>query len=252
MEQHDNENAEPIVHRTVESGNIKALINTIKPFKGALTDVQVWLNEWNSTIPLTGIPANSQVVPFVAKMDGHALTWIKKIIREREEEGNPPHTIQELKNLLFEKYNRPNYRFNSVMDMMAANQGSLSVEQYAEQVETAIDKASPNMEENLKVATFIRGLRPEIQARILMATQPETYIQAVTAAIAIENGLRFDKTKSASTHNVETDDTQALLAALVTKVTNLELKSKNEENNKNIPQTDTRICHYCKQPSHIV
>lgn len=61
--------------QAIRTNNLKAVLELIKPFSGKSVDIQNWLINWNTIIPLTGLNHEQQIPQFVSKLTGAAQSW---------------------------------------------------------------------------------------------------------------------------------------------------------------------------------
>lgn len=259
-EQENNPPALYMADQAVRTNNLKAVLELIKPFTGKSSEVQNWINNWNAVIPLTGLEGDQQIPQFVAKLAGAAQSWYQRLPRhqpvepdeDEEEEPDPvPWTIEALKEALLAKFKHPHAQFKTVIDMMSMEQGKRTVEEYADQLENAITLADPDMKEANKIATFIKGLNPDIKRKMVKQPPTESMTEAISNAISIEDGLKIAK-GPASINFMEQDNSATILAIMLDKMNKMEMEIKKNYGNEDKPrEKETRTCYYCKKPGHL-
>jgi Ty3 transposon capsid-like protein len=243
------------IDQAANTVNLKELLKLSKPFNGDSFELEGWIKTWKKIIPITCLSNESQIPQFISKMTGSAKNWFERLSASTEdnEEGEPWNINAYLK-ALETTFTCPHAQYKYMLDMMKMQQGTKIVAEYTDYLEDIISKAMPDMIEEKRVATFIRGLRPEIYHVINIQQAPKSLIEAISMTKAIEDGLSFKKT-TGSVHFAEQNTSNStVLAVLVDKISKLELENSKRNEDKKIPDRikEEKLCHYCKKPNHFI
>ena len=98
---------------------------------------------------------------------GYALYWLTSLVRERRIHGDPPVEYwNDLKSAL-RKRHIPSYYEREFMDkLQRLKQGSMSVEEYRQQMELLFLRVGLREEERTSIARFLSGLIIEVRDKV--------------------------------------------------------------------------------------
>jgi len=98
---------------------------------------------------------------------GYALYWWTSFVREQRIHGDPLIEYwNDLKSVL-RKRHIPSYYERELMDkLQRLRQGSMSVEEYRQQIEPFLLKARLREEERTSIARFLSGLNMEVRDKV--------------------------------------------------------------------------------------
>ncbi|KAL5141631.1 hypothetical protein HKD37_09G024942 [Glycine soja] len=97
----------------------------------------------------------------------YAFYWWTSLVRERRIDGDPPvEYLNELKSAL-RKRHIPSYYEIELMDkLQRLRQGSMSVEEYRQQMELLLLRVRLKEEERTSIARFLSGLNMEVRDKV--------------------------------------------------------------------------------------
>jgi len=98
------------------------------------------------------------------EFDGYALIWWEQLLRDREEDGEPPITTwEEMKHEMRIRFVPKHYRLDLFDKLQNLKQGSFSVEEYYKEMEKAMIRVNVYEDEEQTIARFMAGLHRNIQ-----------------------------------------------------------------------------------------
>ena len=101
------------------------------------------------------------------EFDGYALIWWEQLLRDLEEDGEPPITTwEEMKHEMRIRFVPKYYRRDLFDKLQNLKQGSFSGEEYCKEMEKTMIRANVYEDEEQTIACFMAGLHRNIQ-RIL-------------------------------------------------------------------------------------
>jgi len=126
------------------------------------------------------------------EFDGYALIWWEQLLRDREEDGEPPITTwEEMKHEMRICFVPKHYRRDLFDKLQNLKQGSFSVEEYYKEMEKAMIRANVYEDEEQTIARFMAGLHRNIQ-RIVEFQPYRHLIDLVHQASKAERQLQQD------------------------------------------------------------
>ncbi|KAL5193231.1 putative mitochondrial protein [Glycine soja] len=150
---------------------------------------------------------------------GYALYWWTSLIRERRIHGDPPVEYRnDLKSAL-RKRHIPSYYERELMDkLQRLRQGSMSVEEYRQQMELLLLRYGLREEERTIIARFLSGLNMEVKDKVELLSYSDLN-ELVQLCIRVEQQLkRKPSSKSYGFHSyLRKDQTQGILGATPSK-----------------------------------
>ncbi|KAL5134120.1 hypothetical protein HKD37_03G007353 [Glycine soja] len=138
---------------------------------------------------------------------GYALYWWTSLVRERRIHGDPPVEYwNDLKNAL-RKRHIPSYYERELMDkLQRLRQGSMSVEEYRQQMELLLLRAGLREEERTSIARFLSGLSIEVRDKVELLPYRDLD-ELVQLCIRVEQKLkRKSSSKSYGSHSYPRKD----------------------------------------------
>ncbi|KAH1242455.1 putative mitochondrial protein [Glycine max] len=150
---------------------------------------------------------------------GYALYWWTSLVREQMIHGNPPVEYwNDLKSAL-RKRHIPSYYERELMDkLQRLRQGSMSVEEYRQQMELLLLRAGLREEERTSIARFLSGLNMEVRDKVELLPYRDLD-ELVQLCIRVEQQLkRKPSSKSYGSHSYSRKDhAQGILGAAPSK-----------------------------------
>ena len=138
---------------------------------------------------------------------GYALYWWTSLVRERRIHGDPPVEYwNDLKSAL-RKRHIPSYYERELMDkLQRLRQGSMSVEEYRQQMELLLLRAGLREEERTSIARFLSGLNMEVRDKVELLPYRDLD-ELVQLCIRVEQQLkRKPSSKSYGSHSYPRKD----------------------------------------------
>ncbi len=114
----ENDNQNPAIPKLseIDQLNLTNLINQILTFSGSESeDIETWLENWDQTIPLTGMKSDQELICLRTKLREPASTWLRQL-PARNPDGNV-WTIEKIKKEMMEKYKTPNARLHATLKL---------------------------------------------------------------------------------------------------------------------------------------
>ena len=137
------------------------------------------------------------------EFDGYALIWWEQLLRDREEDGEPPITTwEEMKHEMRIRFVQKHYRLDLFDKLQNLKQGSFSVEEYCKEMEKAMIRANVYEDEEQIIACFVAGLHRNIQ-RIVEFQPYRHLIDLVHQASKAERQLQQDMESNRGTFNTK-------------------------------------------------
>ncbi|KAH1253600.1 Retrovirus-related Pol polyprotein from transposon gypsy [Glycine max] len=138
---------------------------------------------------------------------GYALYWWTSLVRERRIHGDPP--IEYWNNLksVLKKRHIPSYYERKLMDkLQRLRQGSMSIEEYRQQMELLLLRAGLREEERTSIARFLSGLNMEVRDKVELLPYRDLD-ELVQLCIRVEQQLkRKPSSKSYGSHSYPRKD----------------------------------------------
>ena len=137
------------------------------------------------------------------EFDGYALIWWEQLLRDREEDGEPPITTwEEMKHEMRIRFVPKHYRLDLFDKLQNLKQGSFSVEEYCKEMEKAMIRANVYEDEEQTIARFMAGLHRNIQ-RIVEFQPYRHLIDLVHQASKVERQLQQDMKSNRGTFSTK-------------------------------------------------
>jgi hypothetical protein len=194
-----------IVTNMAESFAIKSLLDQIKPFTGLNADASTWVEHWKDMMRLGQVADKYQLVYLAGKLQESALTWFKRLPAKQPDHSD--WNIATVLNLLVQQYASPNDALSALIRLRQIAQGTHSVDEYAYELEKAINKAEPTMSEKGKVAAFVTGLNKTLAQTLISTTTPTTLGSVIASARSIEDSSKVLSMPTSTTTNTTTSST---------------------------------------------
>ena len=129
----------------------------------------------------------------IAEFTNHAGDWYQHLKSERRrKEENPIETWEELKEAMRKRYVPKHYERNLKTKLQGLRQGTKSVAEYYQEMETMMERANVREEEEDTMSRFLGGLNREIAH--LVDRNPPPYLEDMYHyALKIEDQLKEEK-----------------------------------------------------------
>jgi hypothetical protein len=137
------------------------------------------------------------------EFDGYALIWWEQLLRDREEDGEPPITTwEEMKYEMRIRFVQKYYQLDLFDKLRNLKQGSFSVEEYYKEMEKAMIRSNVYEDEEQTIARFMAGLHRNIQ-RIVEFQPYRHLIDLVHQASKAEHQLQQDMKSNRGTFSTK-------------------------------------------------
>ena len=136
----------------------------------------------------------------IAESTNHVGDWYQHLKSERRrKEEDPIETWEELKEVMRKRYVPKHYERNFKTKLQGLRQGTKSVVEYYQEMETMMERANVREEKEDTMSRFLGGLNREIAH--LVDRNPSPYLEDMfDYALKIEDQLKEEKSIKKGTH----------------------------------------------------
>lgn len=176
----------------VEDDNINSIKMKMPTFKGT-RDPDLYL-DWERKVEAIFYCHNyseaKKVKLAVVEFSDYASIWWKKLIRDRQQDGEPPiATWTEMKRVMKKRFVPSHFQRDLQMRLRRLEQGTMTVDEYFKAMDMAMIQANCVEDEEATMARFLNGLNKEI-ADVVEIQQYVTLDELVDMAVKLEKQIK--------------------------------------------------------------